>query len=314
MFKLVLYIGLCIYTIQHSAAQTCCSGGTPLTSNIRVQPVKAGGLDLRLSIDYNLLDQLYSGSKQLDDQTRERLTKTVFIQFLYGLSEQFSINTLFSYVYQERNIRTEIGTNTTRSNGLGDLTLMLQYSPVNNLKRQLTVAAGPKLPIGRFNAVDSEYGITLSPDLQPGSGSLDGMIGLAYQEFHFFSITGLHFNINSGYRISGSAQRFDGDFNYQFGNELIVNSGFQKAFLIQKTGIAPSLQVGYRNTQPDVADKSTVAGTGGHWVHLMPGITIDISPLWSISGSGELPIYRFLSGTQLTTTYRFNIGVSIKLF
>ena len=90
--------------------------------------------------------------------------------------------------------------------------------------------------------------------------------------------------------------------------------GVQKSLLLKRIGFTPSVFVRYRNTIADKIDGSKVAGTGGNWIYLNPGLSIDINNNFSINASGELPLYRNLKGTQLTNSYRFNIGIAYKIF
>jgi hypothetical protein len=296
-------------------SQTCCSGGTPLTGNLGIQGIEAKSWYFQLSYDYNFLDDLYSGTLKLDDHSRERVTQTVLLQAIYSFSEKISVNSLFSYVEQKRTIFSPTGaTNITQASGLGDVVLLFQYTPFTNLKRSLTLAVGPKLPLGKFDAVDLEYGLVLSTDLQPGSGSWDGIIGASYKEFHLLNFPGLTFTGSAGYRVTTPAQRFDGDFKYRFGSETILGFGIQKNLLLKRVGVTPSVSLNYRNTAQDKVDGSVVAGTGGNWLNLIPSLNIEPANKWAINISGEVPIYRNLNGTQLTTSYRLNIGFVMKLF
>ena len=294
-------------------AQTCCSGGSPITSNLGIQEIDPKSWYIQLSYDYNFLDALYSGSNKLNDQSRERTTQTVMLQAIYALNEKFSINALFTHVKQERSILSGDIENYTSATGLGDAVFMLQYSVISTLKRNMVIAAGPKIPIGKFDATDPELGVALSADLQPGSGSWDGIIGLSHSEFHTlnpnFTITG-----TLGYRISSEGERFDGDAGYRFGNEFIASLGFNESFIIGKTNLSPFAHLQYRNTLPDKIDDFEVPGTGGKWINLSPGFSLSPSNNLDINLSAEIPLFRKLEGTQLTTSYRFNVGLAIKLF
>ncbi|MCF6333186.1 MAG: hypothetical protein L3J11_07870 [Draconibacterium sp.] len=306
---------LLVLIVSKMQGQTCCSGGTPLTGNLGIQGIEAKSWYFQLGYDYNFLDNLYSGTKKLDDNSRERLTQTVLLQSIYSFSEKFSVNGLFSYVEQKRTIHSPIGiTNITQASGLGDVVLLAQYTLFSGLKRSLTIAAGPKLPIGKFDAVDPEYGLVLSPDLQPGTGSLDGIVGAAFQEYHLFHVPGLTFNASAAFRKTRPAKRFEADFKYRFGNETMFAAGIQRNFLIHKIAINPSLFLNFRNTQQDKIDDLQVAGTGGIWLNLNPAVSLAPNNILDINISGEIPIYQNLNGTQLTTSYRINVGIAIKLF
>lgn len=310
----ILLIAFVLLITVETNGQTCCSGGTPLTGNLGIKDIDKNTIFFQLSYDYNFLNDLYSGTTKLNDDSRERVTQTILLQTIYPISDKFSINALFTYVRQERTIFSDIGTNITRTNGLGDVVVLGQYTLLSNLKRSLVVAAGPKLPVGRFDARDDEFDLVVSPDLQPGSGSLDGIIGLSYSEGHLFNISGLSLFTTMGYRLTTPARRFDGDDKYRFGNESMLSVGLTKNFLINKIGITPMINLGYRNTSSDRIEDFDVAGTGGDWIYVIPGIDIELNNSLSFNASAELPIYRNLNGTQLTTSYRFNFGLGIKVF
>ena len=294
-------------------AQTCCSGGSPITSNLGIQEIEAKSWYIQLSYDYNFLDALYSGSTRLDDKNRERITQTVMLQGIYALNKRLSFNALLTHVKQERTIFSDGNENYTSANGIGDAVFMLQYTILSNLKRNTVIAAGPKIPIGKFDATDAEFGFALAPDLQPGSGSWDGIIGLSHSEYHVlnpnFTITG-----TLGYRISSEGERFDGDPGYRFGNEFIASLGFNESYILRKTTISPFAYIQYRNTKADKISDFEVPGTGGQWLNLSPGISFSPTPFVDINISSEIPLYRNLEGTQLTTSYRFNVGIAVKLF
>ena len=255
------------------------------------------------------------GTELINDKSRERLTQTVLLQVIYPFSEKFSINGLFTYVGQQRTIYSSTGsTNKTQTSGVGDAVILFQYSLISDLKRSLTLAAGPKLPIGKFDATDDEFGIVLSPDLQPGSGSLDAIFGASFQEAHLFNLVGLGLNASASYRYTTPSRRFDGDNKYRFGNETLLSVGIVKNILLKTVGFTPSLFARYRSTSVDKIDNLEVPGTGGDWIYLNPGINIELSNKLAINGSAEVPVYRNLNGTQLTTSYRFNVGLAFKIF
>jgi len=311
----ILFVVQAVAISYSMQGQTCCSGGTPLTGNLGIQGIEPKSFYFQLAYDYNFLDNLYSGTQLLKDNGRERLTQTLLFQGIYSFTEHFSVNTLFTYVSQQRKIFSTLGTtNFTKTKGIGDAVVLAQYTPFSNLKRSLTLALGPKLPIGKFDAADPEFGITLSPDLQPGTGSFDGIFGASYQEYHLLNSSGLTFSTSAGYRITTPARRFDGDNKYRFGNETMFSLGIQKNILIKKLGVTPLVFMRYRKTLMDKIAGSKVSGTGGTWIYLSPGLNIDLNNNLSINASGELPIYRNLNGTQLTTTYRLNLGIAFKIF
>ncbi len=65
----------------------------------------------------------------------------------------------------------------------------------------------------------------------------------------------------------------------------------------------------YRNTTKDNFDGAKVPNTSGNWLYLVPGINGKLSDRFTARLSGQLPVYRNLSGTQLTTTYTAALGI-----
>ena len=68
----------------------------------------------------------------------------------------------------------------------------------------------------------------------------------------------------------------------------------------------------YRRTAVDRTDGITTPNTGGQWVHLVPGMQYQLSTTTGLNISGEIPVYRQLTGVQLTTSYRLNVGFSYR--
>ena len=262
VLKTTITLLLLILFPDRTMAQTCCSGGTPLLGNLGINGAEPGSVFVQVAYDYNFLDDLYAGTERLDDNTRERLTQTALLQLIYPFSEQFAVNGLFTYVSQERTIHSQEGqVNKTGTKGLGDAVVLFQYSPVSGLKRNLTLALGPKLPVGKFDATDDEFGLVVSPDLQPGSGSFDAIFGSTFQESHLFNAVGLSFSTSLTYRLTTPARRFEGDNKYRFGNETMLSMGLQKNFLLKRMGVTPSFFAQYRHTAADETDGAEVAGT-----------------------------------------------------
>ncbi|WP_345005063.1 hypothetical protein [Snuella lapsa] len=86
--------------ILHINAQTCCSGGIPLSNNIGLPILEKGSLQIGIHYDYNNLNTLNNGNEKLDDNARLRVTHSILINTNYALTNNFSIEGLFSWVNQ----------------------------------------------------------------------------------------------------------------------------------------------------------------------------------------------------------------------
>ncbi|MFK7932333.1 MAG: hypothetical protein AB8G22_02415 [Saprospiraceae bacterium] len=157
-------------------AQSCCSGGVPVSSNLGLPATEKGALQFNLSYDFNTLQTLQSGTERLEDDSRNRTTHSVIVETGYAFSDKFSVDALLSFVQQDREITQFGNIGLTSTRGLGDAVLLFKYRLYNNsdFSTTWTFGAGPKIPFGASDLLD-DRGIQLNADLQPGSGAWDGI-------------------------------------------------------------------------------------------------------------------------------------------
>jgi len=170
-FKLFPILFL-LLPIVHSTAQTCCSGGVPVASNLGLPSAQAGAIQLSLSYDLNVLETLKTGSETLEDDSRSRKTHSGLLEVGYALSNKFSVDGLFSFVQQEREITQFSNRNVSTTQGIGDAVLLFKYKIFSSDNTTIQIGAGPKIPLGSSDK-RNEQGLTLNADLQPGSGAWD---------------------------------------------------------------------------------------------------------------------------------------------
>lgn len=293
--------------------QNCCSGGTPLSSNLGIQTQQKGILGIQLSYNYNTQRDFISGNKKVDQNNRKRDTHSGLLRASYAFTNRISVSTLFSLIQEVEQNTNLLGNRTTNTvGGIGDVVGLIQYAVIQKPTQELLIAGGVKAPLGSTSQENPDNGIVYNIDLQPGSGSWDYLMGLNYSINHLLK-PNLNLVILGTYRISTSADRFDGQQQYKFGNELQSFAGFQDQYLIKNFLVHPSLLIRYRYADIDQVDGFDVSGTGGHWVHLVPGIGFEISPELRVGLSGEIPIYRNLNEIQLTTTTIITLALNYKL-
>jgi hypothetical protein len=70
-----------------------------------------------------------------------------------------------------------------------------------------------------------------------------------------------------------------------------------------------SLATRFRHVDADRFSASTIPNTGGIWVLAVPGMNVKLLHNLTIRASGQIPLYRRLSGTQLTTSYTASVSV-----
>lgn len=296
------------------SAQTCCSGGVPLSNNLGLPNEGRGVLLLGVNYDYNSLNTLNAGSGRLDDDSRKRVTNSVLLNLGYAFTDNLSAETLFTWVNQTRTISQFGNENFTETSGIGDAVFLLKYAIPNVLgaSSQINLGLGTKAPLGKSD-ITTAQGIQLTADLQPGSGAWDGLGWVSFSKGVGFRPSAT-ISASFTYRLTGKNNSYLNNVSvYEFGNALQANLGYTDQFLLFNTIVNPGLIFKYRKAGIDKIDNSDIPNTGGEWVFIRPEFSIQLSPSIALHTRFELPIYSYVDGTQLTPTSRFTTGFSFKL-
>ncbi len=309
VFFTVLYCALFSLT----QAQTCCSGGIPLSNSLGLEPTEKGTLQIALNYDYNNLNTLNFESEKLNDNARLRITHSALMNVGYAITNNFSVEGLFSWVNQRRKISQFGNVDLDQSSGIGDAVVLFKYHFKNTLGKntELSLGLGSKIPLGSSTEKD-ENGIVLNADLQPGSNAWDIIYLSSFSKRFNFRPT---FTLSSRiiYRSTGTNNSYFGNSTYKFGNEFQAFINFSDQFVFLKTLTNPSISLKYRNAKQDKIGGFNLNNTGGNWVFIIPNFTINLTPNLVFSTKAELPIYSKVDGTQLTPTYRITTGILITL-
>ena len=309
----VFFFTLFIVNASISNAQTCCSGGIPLSNNLGLSTLEKGSLQLGLQYDYNNLNTLNTKSTQLDDDSRLRITHSVLLNAGYSITNNLSVEGLFTWVNQRRVITQFGNDNLDQTSGIGDAILLLKYNfdDVLGKNSAVTIGIGSKFPLGSSTETNSQ-GITLNADLQPGSNAWDVIYWSLFSK-NFDFRPSLTISSRFIYRSTGTNSSYFGDSTYKFGDEFQTYIQFSDQFVIFKKLTSPSISFKYRSAIQDEIGSFNLDNTGGRWLSIIPDFSIHISPTIVFSTKAEIPIYSYVDGTQLTPTYRLTTGFLIKI-
>lgn len=298
-----------------SFGQACCSGGVPVGGTLGLGTADANSIQVLISYDNNIIHDLIDGRTLLEDETRERQTRSIIAEINYGISDTWAITAFIPYVRQERSILGFQGSSEfTDAEGLGDIILLLKYRVLNPQKFpdwHWVVGGGPKFPTGNSD-LKNLNGLTMVADMQPGSGSLDGFLWTFLQKSRILGNQNLSLLSVLTYRKSGANRNYNEVQRYQFGDDFQLNLGMNYNFFI-KWPVDFFLFVRYRSQTVDLIDENVFPGSGGKWVYAIPGVNWNLSPNTAIRAAVELPLYRDLLGTQLTTTYRYTLSLFVNI-
>lgn len=305
--KIVLFLLFIACSLVELMAQACCSAGTPLLGSLETSTALPNHLQITLTYDFNSLKSILAGSRRLNDQIRKRSTHSGLLELTYGMTDNLSVTGLFTYVNQRRAISSSLGTRDIISSlGAGDALILVKYELISqNLinQTQLAFGAGPKIPLGKSDLTNN--GILLPADIQPGSGSWDFILWGFYGK-GFVPTIPLNVFTTISYKINTENKRFaSSDAGYKFGNEFVasVGAGYRTDYVFDY-----SLSFRFRSTSTDKFDNEKVPNTGGFWIYAIPGLNLKITDQFTTRFTGQIPVYRYLEGTQLTTTYTLSIS------
>lgn len=293
----------------HRAHAQCCSGGVPMSSNLGLPAGSVGALQLGLNYDLNVLKTYKTGTMELD-RLRKRTTHSVLFQAGYTFTNWFSVEGFLSWVRQERIILSSEDFQYTQ--GIGDAVILFKIRPTPiNSPTTIQLGIGPKIPLGSSDERNTA-GFIESADLQPGSGSWDGIAWTSISQQLKFRPS-MSASLTATYRFTGKNNNYLGNSTYQFGNEFQAVAGIADKVAVGTMVIDPSLVFRFRTVEQDSFDGDLAPNTGGDFLYIIPGFSVSITPKLAYNLSVELPLYSEPEMTQVVPTYRINTGLSYTL-
>lgn len=287
-------LGLSSMMSFSAAAATCSCAGVPLLNSMNNASPVGGNWYLSTTYEYHKIADLYSGSDEVNDETgRDRVSQSTLFELGYGISENWSVTTLFSATKHERTIGSNSAVD---ASGIGDAVVMFKYSPqritVYN-RWQYAVGIGAKIPLGEDNA--SANGITLSEDMQPSSGAYSTLL---------WGYVARSFSAQANWEVYASmnySDNSDNDRNYTFGNEFNLTAGVVHQ---DESAWDFGAAIRYRTTSADKRSGFDLPNTGGSWWTLIPTAAYSFDENLALSASARIPIHRDLDGElQFTTSW-----------
>ena len=300
--------------------QSCCSGGVgnPLAGDQSIGVLEKFHMEVSTSFQYNHSDFYFSSENRLDTISDKLSSTYLFLKSDYGLSNKFTLSIASGYFF-DKTLEKDDG-DKMKSSGLGDIIIFPRYEIYNKMdaggRIEATLGMGVKIPMGAYK--DSTFLMsnelvgdiyTINPAiLQLSSGSQDLMIytsilrNFVKAKCRVFA-TGLY--IKKGYNSLG--QKF-GDYAsiaLFFGKNTFNNISFSaqiKGELVGKLKLEEGVLS--QNVMPE--------STGSKKIFFIPQISYSHKQ-FSYYLRSEAPLYQYLSGTQLGSSYQVTVGISYRL-
>lgn len=223
--------------------------------------------------------------------------------------------------------------------GIGDLTLLGQYRFFNNRTTQTEAALllGIKIPTGRTNVNDA-FGERFETEFQPGTGSWDGLFGLAFtQRFGAWSFdTSVLYQLaTTGAQDTDLGDRFlyNAAVSYRIYGGIFAPAGRMNAGALPEPMYhgGPKERQRHHHAEPPAPrgpaldlvlelngewhGQEVTAGvkepnSGGNVVYLSPGFRLSMDK-WSSFVSVGIPVINHVNGIQAEPDWRLLTGVAV---
>jgi hypothetical protein len=304
---------------DHASVGLGGGAGSPIYTESAIT-LPAGRWSTSLRSEYNNFSRI--ANPQLADSERHSvdILSSTALGLSYGVTDDLTLGLRLPYI-ERQNVReadhhvydhghgahhhTDRILDLGDPEGLGDATLFGEYRFLRSADQQTHLAAlfGVKLPTGATHRKSS--GERLETEFQPGSGSTDGLLGVAathlsgaisYDASLLYSLvtTGaqhtdmgdvLGYNLAASYRLGGERPANPYDLTQPHAWDLILELNGEHRERVQIHG-------------------QREENSGGNIVYLSPGVRYLNKTGWGLALSLGVPVAENLNGTQADPDYR----------
>ncbi len=199
---------------------------------------------------------------------------------------------------------------TLESEGLGDVALVGKYRFFQETgageTTEAAVLAGVELPTGRDDVRDG--GVRLPQPLQPGSGSLDAILGGAFTRVDGRWL--VNADLIGKFNSEGNDYRFGNEYHFDVGGQFRVHPARYERFDQTTVNVVGELNGVY--AQRDSFQGDTLSDTGGLKLFATPGLQVIFGENLLAEAAVQLPVFRNLPDSQLREAYRVISGIRIR--
>jgi hypothetical protein len=309
---LMLVVALGAVGASPSARASCGAAFCSLNTQWDAQGVWTdSGWRVDLRYEYIDQNQLRSGRNETEpagvpdthDEIRT-LSRNLLVGVDYTVNKSWGMSLLVPLIQRDHNhIYNDVAPEeeSWKFRSVGDLRVLGRYrAPFENAAAG--VQFGLKLPTGKFDETN-DAGEAAERTLQPGTGTIDTLLGLYYHRSPAGSDTTLFtqalwqrpLDERDGY---APGQRLSFDLGLRYAMTHTASAQLQLNFLWKgrDAGI---------NAEPD--------DTGGRYLFISPGLSYLLGTNTQLYGFVQLPLYQYVNGTQLTADWAAVAGFSWKL-
>ena len=197
--------------------------------------------------------------------------------------------------------------------GLGDLMVQARFAflkPEENRRPTLSAILGGEFPTGKDEAPNAD-GDHADPGITPGSGSTDGIVGLAWLQ-HFsmpmwggeYALMPLFFSVT--YKANG-----EGHDDYRLGYQLTASAGATYP-ATPRLGLIGQVNLLVKGRDSAGMTSEEVEKTGGDCLYVSPGVLVRITDDLEWSTLIQIPVRQRVNEIQITSNYNLLARLSYK--
>ncbi len=250
---------------------------------------------------YMKQDQIYEGSSKKGYSKPgpyERETHNMNLAFRAGVFNNFDLRLAIPMSEKEMKRKTKKEDISQDSFNIGDIRLIGRYrlmSQKHGNMINLAIGAGIKMPTGETNK--KEKGQTLPGFLQAGTGSWDPVFEVAAHKMAGRQRIGasLMYTMTTEGRRGGKDFEAPDDFRYNLAWVSALSKYFD--FILELNG---------RYTTKAKVEGKKQKNSGGHTIHLTPGMNFKFNKSLHFTFGVPTIVYRDLNGRQLSEDYRIS--------
>lgn len=305
----------------------CCAGGSgsPVAGGTSQGVLLMNQIELNTNFQYIQSDRFFTGSKtdtaKYFDEFRSAYQ---YFRVAYGVTSEFTMSVEAGNYFQKK----ETGlyndpTRTYKSKGFGDLIIFPRYKILNictpKTTNEITLGMGYKIPVGKYNDSTGRiepfsgttYYITNPQAVQMSSGAQDfifyGFLFRGYTAKKFRVFANMMY-VKKGWNPLGEKM---GDFasvglfaGKTFFKDLGTTIQLRYEWLDKMKLNENILLYAFPNYDPEA--------TGYRKLFVSPQISYSFKS-FTFYALADVPVYQYVTKTQVGTKYQFMTGISYKL-
>jgi len=322
----ILFVAFFLTVSKLSFSQCCAGGsGSPIAGGTSQGVLLKNQLELNTNFQFIKSDKFFTGSKaDTANYFDEFKSSYQYFRVAYGVTPEFtfSIEAGNYFLKQETGLHND-PSRTYKSKGFGDLIIFPRYKILNyctgKTTNEITVGLGYKIPVGKYNDSTgrvepfsgSTYYITNPQAVQMSSGAQD----IIFYAFLFRGYTAKKFRIFSNLMYVKKGWNPLGE---KIGDYASIGIFAGRTFFdhlgttLQLRGEWVDKMKLNRDILLYAYPNYDVEATGYRKVFLAPQVSYSFKNI-TVYALADIPVYQYVSKTQVGTKIQFMAGLSYKL-